>query len=61
MEKNMSEQKHKREPLTSDTLIGFFTIAGIIIGTIVILVGLFNLHTDGIVPGLVLSAVLILA
>jgi hypothetical protein len=57
----MSEQKQNREPRKPDTLISIFTIAGIIVGTIVLLVGLFNIHTNGIVPGLVDSIVLILA
>jgi hypothetical protein len=61
MEKKMSEQKQKQEPGKSDTLISMLTLAGIIAGTIVLLVGLFNLHTNGIVPGLVDSIVLILA
>ena len=55
----MSEQK--RESRKSDTLNNIFTIAGIIVGIIVLLVGLFNVHTNGIVPGLVDSIVLILA
>lgn len=61
MEKKMSEQKQTRESRESNTLISIFTIAGSIVGTIVLLVGLFNFHTHGIVPGLVDSIVLILA
>src|SRR2546421_743488 len=60
MEKKMSDQEQNREPRKPGTLISILTIVGLIVGSIFILVALFDIHTNGIVPGIVGGIVLIL-
>jgi hypothetical protein len=56
----MCEQQQNREPRRPDALISIFTIVGLIVGSIAILVSLFDIHTNGIVPGIFLGIVIIL-
>ena len=56
----MSDQEQNREPRKPGTLISILTIVGLIVGSIFTLVALFDIHTNGIVPGIVGGIVLIL-
>lgn len=60
MEKKMSEQKQNREPRKPSALNSILTIVGIIVGSIVLLVSLFDIHTSGVVYSIVGGVVLVL-